>query len=202
MPKIDEQVSESANNNVFSAIDLKEAYHQIPLNDCDRAYTAFKAAGQLWQFTRMSFGIKNGVACFQRSTDEFIAEEKLEKTTYAYLDNIPVCGKAQEEHDHNLARFLAAAKKKNLWVNQQKCTFSTTSVNLLGHHISNREIKPDPARMKPLRELLPPNHPRTLKSAIGLFAHYSKWISNFSAKIKPLTSNKAFPLEAEALKTF
>ena len=133
--------------------------------------------------------------------DEFIAEEELSKT-YAYLDNITVCGKTQEEHDHNLARFLAAAKKKNLKFNQEKCTFSTTSINLLGHHISNGEIKPDPDRMKPLRELPLPSDTRSLKSVIGLFSHYSKWIPNFSDKIKPLTSNKVFPLQAEALKAF
>ena len=36
----------------------------------------------------------------------------------------------------------------------------------------------------------------------GLFLPYSKWIPNFSAKIKLLTSNKLFPLQAEALKVF
>ena len=45
--------------------------------------------------------------------DEFIAEEELSKSC-TYLSNITVCGKTQEKHDHNLARFLAAAKKKNL----------------------------------------------------------------------------------------
>ena len=66
----------------------------------------------------MPFDIKNGVACFQLSMDEFIAEEEFSKT-YAYLDNITVCGNTQEEHDHNLARFLAAAKKKNSKFNQE-----------------------------------------------------------------------------------
>ena len=127
LPKIDEQINEIATNNVFSTIDLKEAYHQIPLSDSDKAYAAFEAAGQLWQFTKMPFGINNGVACFQHSMDEFIAEEELSKT-YAYLDNITVCGKTQEERDHNLARFLAAAKKKNLKFSQEKCTFPTTSI--------------------------------------------------------------------------
>ena len=56
--------------------------------------------------------------------------------------------------------------------------------------------------MKPLGEITPPNDTKTLKSVIGLFSHYSKWISNFSAKIKPLTNNKTFLLEAEALKIF
>ena len=47
LPNIDEQINEIATNNVFSTIDLKEAYHQIPLIDSDKAYTAFEAAAQL-----------------------------------------------------------------------------------------------------------------------------------------------------------
>ena len=47
LPKIDEQINEIAGNNVFSTTDLKE-----PLSDSDKGYTAFEAAGQLWQFTR------------------------------------------------------------------------------------------------------------------------------------------------------
>ena len=47
LPKIDEQRNEIATNNVFSTIDLKEAYHKIPLSDSDKAYTAFEAVGQL-----------------------------------------------------------------------------------------------------------------------------------------------------------
>ena len=39
-------------------------------------------------------------------------------------------------------------------------------------------------------------------SATGFISQNSKWIPNFSAKIKPLTSNKVFPLQAEALKVF
>ena len=60
--------------------------------------------------------------------------------TYTYWNNKTVCGKTQEQHDHNLARFLSAAKKKNLKFNREKSTFSSTSINLLGHHISNGEI--------------------------------------------------------------
>ena len=92
LPKIDEQINEIATNSVFSTIDAEEAYHQIPLSESDKVYTAFEAADQLWQFTRMPFGIKNGVACFQRSMYECIAEEELSKT-YTCLDNITVCGK-------------------------------------------------------------------------------------------------------------
>jgi len=40
--------------------------------------------------------------------DAFIAEENLD-ATFAYLDNVTICGMNTEEHDYNLKQFLEAA---------------------------------------------------------------------------------------------
>ena len=45
-------------------IDLRSAYHQVPLKEEDKLYTAFEVQGNLYQFTRLSFGVTNGVALF------------------------------------------------------------------------------------------------------------------------------------------
>ena len=45
--------------------------------------------------------------------DEIIKSNK-RTGTYAYLDNITVGGKTQEEHDANLEKFLKVAKDCNL----------------------------------------------------------------------------------------
>ena len=93
-------VNTVAQYSVFSTIDLNAAYHQIPINDADKLYTAFEAAGGLYQLKRIPFGVTNGVACFQRTMDEFISEGLMD--TYAYLDNVTICGKTQQEHGENL----------------------------------------------------------------------------------------------------
>ena len=48
LPNIDEQVSEIAKGTVFSTLDLKSAYYQLPLCPEDRPYTAFEACGKLY----------------------------------------------------------------------------------------------------------------------------------------------------------
>ena len=64
LPKIDELVNTIAKYNVFSTIDLRQAYYQIPLSESDRPYTAFEGDGKLLQFTRMPltmvFPVTNG----------------------------------------------------------------------------------------------------------------------------------------------
>jgi len=64
----------------------------------------------LYQFCRVPFAVTNGVAAFQRTMDTFISNESL-NDTFAYLDDITICGRDQAHHDRNLERFLAAAKR-------------------------------------------------------------------------------------------
>jgi len=112
LPRINDLVNNIAQYRVYSTIDLRSAYHQVPLREEERPYTAFEASNGLYQFTRVPFGVTNGVACFQSEMSNFIREEHLLRV-FPYMDNIPICGKDQAEHDINLELFLVAAQRKN-----------------------------------------------------------------------------------------
>ena len=62
---------------MFSTFDLKSAYHKISRIESDRKYAAFEANGKLYEFTRISLNVKNGVVEFQRKMREFTEEENL-----------------------------------------------------------------------------------------------------------------------------
>ena len=131
LPRIDETISEIAKYKVYSTLDLRSAYHQVAIKPVDRPYTAFEANGRLYQFKRIPFGVTNGVASFQRIMDKIITDEKLEGT-FAYIDNVTVCGNDYTDHDRNLKKFMAAVEKYNLTLNKDKCFFGVDTINLLG----------------------------------------------------------------------
>ena len=79
---------------VFLTFDLHNAYHQIRITEKDRLFTAFEACGKLWEFTRIPFGVTNGVPAFQREMGNLVKVEGL-KDTFPYLDNITVAGHTQ-----------------------------------------------------------------------------------------------------------
>ena len=81
-------------------------------------FTAFEAGGKLHEFNRIPFGVTNGVASFQRVIDEIIATEQL-AGTFAYVDNVTICGKNRLEHDRNLLRFNEVVKKYDLTLNKK-----------------------------------------------------------------------------------
>lgn len=201
LPRIDELVNKMAQYKVFSTVDLKSAYHQIPLKESDKPYTGFEADGGLYHFNRIPFGVTNGVSCFQREMDRFVEENELQ-ATFPYLDNITICGKDQIDHDKNLGSFLRAAHEKNLTYNEEKCEFSITKLHILGSVIEHGEIRPDPNRLRPLLELPPPTDMKAHRRLLGFFSYYSQWIRSFSQKIKPLVIVKEFPYSSEELQAF
>ena len=202
LPRIDEQINQLAKSRIFSTLDLKSAYYQIPLHPDDRVFTAFEAAGQLYQYRRLPFGVTNGVAAFQRIIDKIIASNKL-KHTYAYIDNITIGGADQDAHDENLRLFLKAAKEVNLTFNESKSVVSMSQIKILGYEVSHGLIRPDPERLRPLVELPLPTNNKELKRCLGMFAYYARWIKDYSAKIKPLTEARvSFPLTPKAESSF
>ena len=201
LPRIDEMVGNVAQYRFFSTLDLRNAYHQISIKDEEKPYTAFEADNKLYQFKRIPFGITNGVASFQRVIDDIVEKEGLEDT-FVYIDNVTVCGHSQEQHDENLRKFMEAVERYRLTLNKDKCVFSKSSVNLLGYLIEQGTLMPDPERLRPFLDLPEPRDTSSLKRVIGMFAHYSRWISCFSEKIHPLVQTVGFPLSPEAKDAF
>ena len=194
-------VEDIAQYNIFTTLDLKSAYHQIPICDKDRKYTAFEVCGKLYQFTRLPFGITNGVSAFQRSIDSIIDKENL-SDIFIFVDNVTICGKTQEQHDYNLQKFYEIARKYNITLNDSKSIISTSSITLLGYTIQNNQISPDYDRLKPLLEMPPPLNLKSQRRIIGMFSYYSKFIQNFSKKILLLNHNEKFPLPPSVLHSF
>ena len=179
LPKIDEIVNKVANDRFYSSLDLKSAYHQVPLLERERLFTAFEAMGKLYQYRRLPFGVSNGASAFQKVIDDFILRHNLKKV-YAYLDDLTVTGSTLEEHDQNLQKLLAAAEQDGLTLTKKNQKYD--NIQLLGHEISQASIKPDPDRLRPLLEMPTPQTPKELKRVSGMFAYYAKWIDNFSSK--------------------
>ena len=67
LPNICDMINEISQYTVFSTLDLKSAYYQVPINPDDRKYTAFEADGNLYQFKRLPVGVTKGGSASQRT---------------------------------------------------------------------------------------------------------------------------------------
>ena len=178
MPNILDMVQKMSQYKYFSTFDLKAAYHQVPIRKEDRKFTAFEVDGQLWEFAVIPFGVTNGVSAFQRTIDKVIQKEGL-KDTFAFVDNLTVCGRTKEEHDENVQKFLKMLIKYNFTLNESKTINCATSITVLGYTVSYDRISPDQKRLRPLLDMPPPSTVKAQKRIVGMFSYYSKFISKF-----------------------
>ena len=136
LPRIRDQVNEIGKFRIFSTLGLKSACQQIPLLSEDKIYTYNE---KLYQFTRIPFCLTSIVAAFNRTMDNFIAENDLK-----ILDNLSIAGITREEHNESFSELLAAARKHNFTFNENKSIISVDTVKLLGYAFSHKSIKSDP----------------------------------------------------------
>ena len=201
LPRIEDMVNEIASYQVFSTLDLTSVYHQVAIKPEEWKYSAFEAAGSLYQFCWIPFGVTNGVASFQQVMDNIIKREDL-NGIYAYINNVTICGQNQAEYDLNLKEFMNSVVKYGLTLNKNKCLYLLTSIDLLGYTISKGSVKPNPDRLKGLMDLPIPQNLPSLRRAMGMFSHYSRWIPNFSEKLHPQTKVTHYPLTKEQTEAF
>ena len=75
----------------------------------------------------------------------------------------------------------------------------------MGYRVSHLNIRPDPERLKPLKELPVPKCKKELQRVLSMFSYYARWVPNFSEKIRPLvesSKNNIFPLTSQSVNAF
>ena len=185
LPDVNALFQEIGDAKFFSKIDFLQFYHQLPLLPEDIPKTAFHYEGELYEYTRCPFGLKNAVAyCFR------IMRKVLEgcRGVTIYMDDLCVTGSSQEEHDRNLSAVLKAIEKHGLSLNSTKCQFSKTETSFLGFKFKDQERFPDPERYSALRDFKLPTDAKALQRFIGMVGFFSNFISNYSDLITPLYS--------------
>ena len=91
----------------FAKLDLSDAYLQVEVEPESREFLTISTHRGLYQFTRLPFGVKTAEAIFQSIMNNLINE--LEGTV-AYLDDIPVVGRSEEEPQSRIERLLKRIK--------------------------------------------------------------------------------------------
>ena len=114
------------------------------MNDADKHKT-FSTPYGYFEY-RMSFGLKNAPATFQRLMDQVLTElQGIE--FFIYLDDIVQYARSLEEHEVKFDRLMKRLSVANLSLQLDKCEFLKTEVIYLGHIITENEVKPNQKKL-------------------------------------------------------
>ena len=113
-PNIAELYKRLSESGIFSKIDLKAAYHQIPVEFWSIQFTAFISEFGLYEYLSMPMGIKTAPAWFQRFMESTFADFICAKNLEVYLDDTIVHTVNIEQHSKILDQVFERIKEKNI----------------------------------------------------------------------------------------
>ncbi|MES9883587.1 MAG: RNase H-like domain-containing protein [Sedimenticola sp.] len=180
---LDDVVSQLAGSSVFSVLDAKSGYWSIRLDEESSYYTVFNSPFGRYRFLRMPFGVKVAQDVFERKMDETF--EGL-NGVLAIVDDILVYGKNKEEHDRNLRNVMTRARESGIKLNADKCKIGMTEVPYFGHVISSEGLKPDPNKVKAIKDMPTPQNRKELETICGMINYLTKFGPNLSELTAPL----------------
>ena len=185
LPRIQDIFDSLVGTTVFSSIDLRSGYFQIPVAPESVPFTAFVTPTGLYEFLRMPFGVTNAPGFFQRAMHSVLGP-LLGRCALVYLDDIVIYSRSPEEHVNDVRAVLQALRDHGLTVKESKCTFSEPSIDLLGYVVSGAGISPDPGKTSALRDMPAPTNVREVQRFLGMAGYYRQLIPMFSHHAAPL----------------
>lgn len=107
LPKINDLLNSLAGGNIFSKIDLKQAYQPVLLDDESKKLMTILTNKGLFMYSRIPFGITSGLSVFQRIADHLVMD--LEGVV-AFQDDFLISGKNEKDHVNKLKLVLQRLK--------------------------------------------------------------------------------------------
>ena len=191
LPRIDELLQRLAVSSIFSKVDLKSGFHQIPVDRDSVPYTAFRTSTPikghtLFEWGVMPMGLSTAPGTFQRWMN--LALQGLEDITVVYLDDVMIHSGTAEQHERDVERVLERFRERGMKVKATKCEFALRTVKFLGHVIGGGRIHVDEDKLTRLNEWEAPLKGVTaVRQFLGFASYYRAFVENFATLSLPLT---------------
>lgn len=188
LPRIDSLFESLQGSVVFSKLDMRAGFMQVPLSEASRDATTFWWGTELWRFKKIPFGLVNSTAWFQARVDAALASAGLSGVAKAYVDDVLIHSKSIEEHKQHVQDVLMCLYKVGLYAHPEKTYLMMSKLEYLGHQVSPDKLEPLQQKVEALKKLPSPDSVSALRSCLGMLNYYRCYIKQFSLHAQPLYS--------------
>ncbi|KAE8277347.1 hypothetical protein D5F01_LYC24743 [Larimichthys crocea] len=182
LPSVEHTLGQLAGAKVFSKLDAKSGFWQIPLSKDSSLLTTFISPFGRYHYNRLCFGISSAPEHFQKRISRTL--EGLEGVL-CQMDDVLIWGTTQREHDERLRKALVRLQEAGVTLND-KCEFSKHKIKFLGQVIEATGVSPDPDKVRAVKDMAVPSNVSEVRSFLGMTNHLGKFLPHLAEKTRPL----------------
>lgn len=184
LPQISDMFLALKNMRYFAALDCTDGFLQISIRKDHRERSAFITPHGQFQFKRAPFGFTNSPAKYQRAMNQ-VFSDGLYTRCVVYIDDILIFGETITQLLDNLQWVFEQCDRYQVQLKRSKFKFFGESLEFLGFLISHNSISPVPGKYDAVGLEIPRNK-KDILAILGAFNHYSRFITSYADKVKPL----------------
>jgi hypothetical protein len=136
---------------IYIKLNLKNIYHKIRIKLENEWKTAFRTRYGLFKYMIILFGFINAPAIFQVYINE-ILKGFLNIIYVAYIDDICIYSSKFEKHTDHVRQIFDRFRRFGLYINLDKCEFSTTKITFLDYVIEINDVEINQIKIKIIDE--------------------------------------------------
>ena len=169
-PLIENLLTTQGKYRIWSVLDMKDGYHQVPLRKEDRPLTCMSTPRGTKQWTVLVMGLKNGGAIFQRMIELVVRDLPF---VSVYMDDVIVGSNGKNladmlhNHTQDLRATLERLKENQLVVDPKKAKLFMREVEFCGHVLKEGRRTPAPGKFLALQKWELPTTVTELQNFVG-----------------------------------
>lgn len=171
---------------VFSKLDLRQGFLQIPLAEGHQAKTCYWAGNRLMAYRRMSYGLRNASTHFQRVIKTEFALAGLDHCAMAFIDDVLIWSDSAEQYERMSPWYSTCCNDAVFGPNRINPSLAQGVIKNLGHNFSTFGISPHQAKVAAIMALKPPKIVSELRTQLGFVKCYRCYVPGMSQRMANL----------------
>ena len=193
VPDLRKGINRLKHAKVYTTLDLKSGFWQIPLNESCRYLTAFMVGMTTYVWKVLPMGLKCSPGLFQHAMTKMLGKEYDDEATvtrlgstedyaFCYIDDIIIYSESMEKHVEHVQDVLRRISAFGLRLNAKKCDFAQRKIQYLGYEISEGRCAIAHEKRNYVASMPMPKTRTDLHSFISLAQYYGEFIPGFAER--------------------
>ena len=207
-PPIETIINDSGDAKLFCTLDFVWGFMQLVLSEFSSQYTGFQFEGQVYEFTRLPYGLKISAAEFIAMVNEVIPDRK---GVTKYVDDVLLRAADFETMVSLLWDIINLIRDAGLKLNPNKTELFQEKTEHLGFVLAHQQISKQKQKLDKFEEFIQAHtrkgkfslkNEKEILALVGLTGLYSRFIPTYQEILAPiyrLTTKKEKEKNKEAL---